>query len=115
MAGSATRGQSRSPRGRRPPGPEIMCPDAPRRGVGRAACRWRGLRPRVADDTVWIRPRLPGTGTIWTHHGLAAAVRQGEAAVTGEMLARIRSWTTEQPDGTSASVAPMNRQHPGTI
>ena len=35
---------------------------------------------------------MPGTGTIWTRHGPASAVRHGEAAVTHEVLARIRAW-----------------------
>lgn len=64
-------------------------------------CRWIGTVPRVDEQTVWIRPRLPGTGTIWTRHGLAAAVRHGEAAVTHEVLARIRAWLADGFDGTS--------------
>jgi NTE family protein len=62
-------------------------------------CRWIGTRRCVEEQTVWIRPRLPGTGTIWTRQGLANAVRQGEAAVTGEMLARIRAWLAGGPTG----------------
>src|SRR4051812_14769996 len=44
-------------------------------------CRWLGTRPRPEEHTVWIRPKMPGTATIWTRQGLASAVRQGEAAV----------------------------------
>lgn len=62
-------------------------------------CRWIGARPRVDEHTVWIRPRLPGTGTIWTRHGLASAVRYGEAAVTHEVLERIRTWLADGVDG----------------
>ena len=55
--------------------------------------RWIGRVPRNYAQTVWIRPRLPGTGTLWTRRGLAAAVRCGEDAVTGDVLARIRAWS----------------------
>ena len=65
-------------------------------------CRWIGTQPRVAEHTVWIRPRMPGTGTIWTRRGLASAVRCGEDAVTDGMLARIRAWLADGVDGTSA-------------
>ena len=64
-------------------------------------CRWIGTRPRVDEHTVWIRPRMPGTGTIWTRHGLASAVRYGEAAVTHEVLERIRTWLADGVNGTS--------------
>jgi predicted acylesterase/phospholipase RssA len=64
-------------------------------------CRWIGTRPLVDEHTVWIRPRLPGVGTIWTRYGLASAVRQGEAAVTHEVVARIRAWLADGVDGTS--------------
>jgi len=57
-------------------------------------CRWIGT-PRPADEhTVWIRPRMPAIGTLWTPRGLAAAVRRGEAAVTREVVERIRGWRT---------------------
>jgi predicted acylesterase/phospholipase RssA len=55
--------------------------------------RWIGRVSRSYAQTVWIRPRLPGTGTLWTRRGLAAAVRCGEAAVTPEVVARIRAWS----------------------
>ena len=64
-------------------------------------CRWIGTRPPVDEHTVWIRPRLPGTGTIWTRHGLASAVRYGEAAVTHQVLERIRTWLADGVNGTS--------------
>jgi len=69
-------------------------------------CRWIGTRPRVDEHTVWIRPRMPGTGTIWTRQGLASAVRQGEAAVTCEMLARIRAWLPRSPTAQDPSTDP---------
>jgi len=57
--------------------------------------RWLGTRPRTDATTVWIRPRLPGTGTLWTRRGLAAAVRCGEGAVAADVLAEIRRWPIE--------------------
>jgi predicted acylesterase/phospholipase RssA len=66
-------------------------------------CRWIGTRPRVDEHTVWIRPRMPGTGTIWTRHGLASAVRYGEDAVTPEVVARIRAWLGDGVDGRPGS------------
>jgi NTE family protein len=54
--------------------------------------RWIGRVPRDYAQTVWIRPRLPGTGTLWTRRGLGADVECGEAAVTADVVARIRAW-----------------------
>ena len=65
-------------------------------------CRWIGRTPSTDDDTVWIRPRLPGTGTLWTRRGLAAAVQHGERAVTREVLARIdRCLRSERRDAAT--------------
>jgi predicted acylesterase/phospholipase RssA len=56
-------------------------------------CRWIGLAPATDAETVWIRPRMPNTGTLWSpRRGLLAAVRNGEAAVNEEVLARIGRW-----------------------
>ena len=55
-------------------------------------CRWIGRRQATDEHTIWIRPPMPATGTLWTQRGLAAAVQQGEAAVTAEVLARVRRW-----------------------
>jgi NTE family protein len=55
-------------------------------------CRWIGTTQATDDHAVWIRPRMPATGTLWTPRGLAAAVRQGEVAVTREVVARVRRW-----------------------
>jgi predicted acylesterase/phospholipase RssA len=55
-------------------------------------CRWRGRVPTTDSNTVWIRPRIH-TGTLWSpRRGLRAAVREGEAAVGEEVLARIDAW-----------------------
>jgi NTE family protein len=55
-------------------------------------CRWIGTAQPADETTVWIRPRMPATGTLWTPRGLADAVRQGELAVTPEIGTRIRRW-----------------------
>jgi NTE family protein len=56
-------------------------------------CRWIGRTPATDARTVWIRPRMAATGTLWSPwRGLRAAVRDGEAAVTPPILARIEGW-----------------------
>lgn len=56
-------------------------------------CRWIGRVPATGPTTVWIRPRMPRTGTLWSPaRGLASAVRDGEAAVTEAALDQISSW-----------------------
>ena len=59
-------------------------------------CRWLGRVPPTDSRTVWIRPRMPHTGTLWSpRRGLVAAVRTGEAAVTDQVLSRIGRWFEE--------------------
>jgi NTE family protein len=57
-------------------------------------CRWIGRVPASLDPgTVWIRPRMMHTGTLWSPaRGLASAVRDGEAAVSEDVLNRINGW-----------------------
>lgn len=56
-------------------------------------CRWIGRVPATDDRTVWVRPRMLSAGTLWSpSHGLASAVRDGEAAVTGQILDRVSAW-----------------------
>jgi NTE family protein len=56
-------------------------------------CRWIGRVPPTDGTTVWIRPRMLKTGTLWSPvRGLASAVEDGEAAVTRSALDRILSW-----------------------
>lgn len=56
-------------------------------------CRWIGRVPITDPATVWIRPRMLRAGTLWSPaHGLASAVRDGEAAVTAQILDRISAW-----------------------
>jgi NTE family protein len=56
-------------------------------------CRWIGrMRPTDAR-TAWIRPRMAGTGTLWSSsRGLASAVDDGAAAVTPAILDRVAEW-----------------------
>ncbi len=56
-------------------------------------CRWIGTMPATDERTVWIRPRMPDTGTLWSpRRGLLSAVRNGEAAVDSAVLTRIGRW-----------------------
>lgn len=60
-------------------------------------CRWVGRVAKTDSRTVWIRPRMFNTGTLWSPaHGLASAVRDGEAAVTDNALGQIRSWFQDE-------------------
>jgi len=58
-------------------------------------CRWfAGHRPASDDRIVYVRPRLPSTGTLWAPAStLARAVHQGNRAVSCQMLDTIRDWT----------------------
>jgi NTE family protein len=56
-------------------------------------CRWIGRVPALDAATVWIRPRMLKTGTLWSpRRGLAAAVTDGEEAVTDSIVDLIRKW-----------------------
>ena len=74
-------------------------------------CRWIGSTPETDPHTVWIRPRMAGTGTLWSpRHGLLAAVGAGEAAVTPGILARIDAWRSRPAPGDPAPTArPVHR------
>jgi NTE family protein len=68
--------------------------------------RWIGRVPATSDDTIWIRPRLASTGTLWSpRRGLRPAVESGEAAVTGGVLARIDRWFAHRRADVSARAA----------
>lgn len=59
-------------------------------------CRFVGRVPGTDARTVWIRPRMFRTGTLWSPvRGLLSAVQDGEAAVTSEALNRISRWFTD--------------------
>jgi predicted acylesterase/phospholipase RssA len=59
-------------------------------------CRWIGRVPPTDAKTVWIRPRMIHTGTLWSPaRGLASAIRDGEAAVTDAALRRISRWCAD--------------------
>jgi NTE family protein len=68
-------------------------------------CRWLAAHAPDSDDRlVYVRPRLFTTGTLWAPSTLRAAVRQGAAAVTDEILERLRGWRSlTSPHATSAS------------
>jgi NTE family protein len=69
-------------------------------------CRWIGMAPATDAETVWIRPRMPNTGTLWSpRRGLLAAVRNGEAAVNEEVLARIGRWFRGAPSRVATTEA----------
>jgi NTE family protein len=57
-------------------------------------CRWFvARRPPSSGRVVYVRPRLPSTGTLWAPAStLASAVRDGRRAVTNEMLDTIQGW-----------------------
>ncbi len=65
-------------------------------------CRWFGSVPATDARTVWLRPRMAHTGSLWSpRQGLLPAVRGGEAAVTTEAAARIRNWFGDQAAAAS--------------
>lgn len=67
-------------------------------------CRWLGRAAPSDSRTIWIRHRAASAGTLWSpRRGLIQAVRDGEEAVTQELLNRIRSWIAE---GASAARLP---------
>jgi NTE family protein len=56
-------------------------------------CRWLGRQSSGDSQTIWIRHRAARTGTLWSpRRGLLQAVQDGEAAVTDDILERIRDW-----------------------
>jgi predicted acylesterase/phospholipase RssA len=57
-------------------------------------CRWLATKPPAStEDLIYIRPRPSATGTLWAPSStLLAAVRQGAAAVTDDVLDRVASW-----------------------
>jgi predicted acylesterase/phospholipase RssA len=58
-------------------------------------CRWfAGRRPPSNGRVVYVRPRLPSTGTLWAPTStLGSAVREGRSAVTRQMLDTIQGWS----------------------
>jgi NTE family protein len=58
-------------------------------------CRWMaGRRPPHDGRILYVRPRLPSTGTLWAPIStLASAVEEGRQAVTNEMLHTMRRWS----------------------
>jgi NTE family protein len=51
-------------------------------------------RPLSNGRVVYVRPRLPSTGTLWAPRStLVSAVREGRSAVTSQMLDTIQGWS----------------------
>jgi NTE family protein len=69
-------------------------------------CRWvRRVNAPAHTRTVWIRPPIRATGTLWSpREGLLATVRDGEAAVTDEVVRVIMGWLASSPVPRSAAV-----------
>ena len=57
-------------------------------------CRWLATSaPDSSEHLIYLRPRLPATGTLWAPSStLIDAVRHGAAAVTDGIVERARSW-----------------------
>jgi predicted acylesterase/phospholipase RssA len=57
-------------------------------------CRWiAGGTPPRDERIVYVRPRLPSTGTLWAPAStLASAVDEGRRAVDAETMRTIRGW-----------------------
>lgn len=74
-------------------------------------CRWLAIHPPGEEDRlVYVRPRRLATGTLWAPSStLREAVRQGAAAVTDDILERIKSWRSVPTD----SGPPLPRSHAG--
>jgi NTE family protein len=62
-------------------------------------CRSGGsVRVPSGARCLWIRPSIRKTGSFWSpREGLLATVRDGEAAVTGEVLDVVMGWLAASP------------------
>jgi predicted acylesterase/phospholipase RssA len=74
-------------------------------------CRWLNTgAPETGEHLLYLRPRLFTTGPLWAAPSatLLAAVRQGAAAVTSEIVDRARRWrgalTAGPPDPAAEPV-----------
>ena len=65
-------------------------------------CRWFAAhRPAHTERVIYVRPRLPSTGTLWAPAStLTSAVREGRRALTQEMLDTIRGWAARGDVGS---------------
>jgi len=70
-------------------------------------CRWLAAKyPESTEHLIYIRPRLFATGTLWAPSStLLAAVRQGAAAVTDDILSRVAAWRSTLNASPSATAA----------
>lgn len=69
-------------------------------------CRWLATeRPESTRHVIYIRPRLVATGTLWAPSStLLAAVRQGAAAISDDVLERIAGWRSVLEPSPPATV-----------
>ena len=69
-------------------------------------CRWLATEgPKSTTHLIYVRPRLFATGTLWAPSStLLAAVRQGAAAVTDDVLDRVAAWR-DILNGSSSATA----------
>lgn len=82
-------------------------------------CRWIGRVQACDATTAWIRPRMPRIGTLWSPaESLTEAVRDGEAAVTDDVLNRISAWLDDRSSAGGDAVVPAairdSRARPGS-
>jgi NTE family protein len=70
-------------------------------------CRLVGRVRAPADPCmVWIRPSIRVTGSLWSpREGLLTTVRDGETAVTGEVLRVITGWLDGESGGLARRVS----------
>ena len=76
-------------------------------------CRWfaRGATPR-GDRIVYLRPRLPSTGTLWAPAStLASAVREGRRAVDSDALQTIRRWLRQAATSSTSDADATRLPH----
>ena len=65
-----------------------------------------GARATIDSRTAWIRPRIRHTGTMWSpREGLLATVRDGEAALTDDVLDVIKRWLDAGSAASTLSAA----------
>lgn len=68
-------------------------------------CRGVARMPPADPDLIYVRPDPDGTGILRSPAGtLVQTVRQGERAVTADVIERIRGWLAEYDAGKRVSV-----------
>jgi NTE family protein len=71
-------------------------------------CRFKARQPDEHPDVVYVRPDLQGMPSWRSPAGtLIETVRQGEAAVTPDVIERIRAWLSPNGHLATAAAAPV--------